>query len=149
MKPNRRLKQARERRGWSQERVAEQIGTSARNISRWERGFSFPYPYYREKLCSLFELDARALGLLPEATVPSWSASTEPASAQSTVKRSASLLDPAIPHIAKPLGLIGREGLLTDLRARLSTGEHVVLTALHGLPGVGKTSLALALVADP
>lgn len=64
MKPNLLLKQAREMRGWSQAKVALEIGTSAKIVSRWERGTSFPSPYFREKLCILFEQNAQALGLI-------------------------------------------------------------------------------------
>jgi uncharacterized membrane protein/DNA-binding transcriptional regulator YiaG len=64
LKPNHRLRYEREQRGWSQARVAEQIGTEAVNVSRWERGFSSPSPYYREKLCNLFEKNAQDLGFL-------------------------------------------------------------------------------------
>lgn len=36
-------------------------------MSRWERGFSSPSPYYREKLCNLFEKSAQGLGFLSPA----------------------------------------------------------------------------------
>ncbi|GER81649.1 hypothetical protein KTAU_02870 [Thermogemmatispora aurantia] len=62
--PNRRLRQARELRGWSQAKVAEQIGTDATTVSRWERGLFSPTPYFREKLCQLFGKNAEELGLL-------------------------------------------------------------------------------------
>jgi transcriptional regulator with XRE-family HTH domain len=64
MTPNRRLKQARELRGWSQAKIAELIGTDATTVSRWERGLFFPTPYFREKLCVLFGKNAEELGLL-------------------------------------------------------------------------------------
>lgn len=64
MAPNRRLKQARELRGWSQAKVAEAIGTDATTVSRWERGLFSPTPYFRERLCKLFGKNAEELGLL-------------------------------------------------------------------------------------
>src|SRR5579883_2943169 len=64
MTPNRRLKQERELRGWSQAKVAEQIGTDATTVSRWERGLFSPTPYFRERLCTLFNKNAAELGLL-------------------------------------------------------------------------------------
>lgn len=67
MTPNRRLKQARELRGWSQAKVAELIGTDATTVSRWERGLFSPTPYFREKLCVLFDKNAEELGLLESA----------------------------------------------------------------------------------
>ncbi|HZO75426.1 MAG TPA: helix-turn-helix transcriptional regulator [Ktedonobacteraceae bacterium] len=68
MTPNRRLKQARELRGWSQAKVAEQLGTDATTVSRWERGLFSPTPYFREKLCALFSRNAAELGLLEGAS---------------------------------------------------------------------------------
>jgi len=70
MTPNRRLKQARELRGWSQAKVAEQLGTDATTVSRWERGMFSPTPYFREKLCMLFSKNAAELGLLENTDQP-------------------------------------------------------------------------------
>jgi ABC-type branched-subunit amino acid transport system substrate-binding protein/transcriptional regulator with XRE-family HTH domain len=66
VKPNLQLKQERELRGWSQARVAQEIGTSAKIVSRWERGTSLPSPYFRERLCQLFGKDAMTLALLQQ-----------------------------------------------------------------------------------
>jgi transcriptional regulator with XRE-family HTH domain len=62
--PNRLLRQERERRSWSQLEVADQIGTTDTNVSRWERGITVPSPYFRQKLCRLFEKNADELGLV-------------------------------------------------------------------------------------
>ncbi len=62
------LKLERERRGWSRRYVAERIGGDLQSVGRWERGESFPNPYYRQHLCELFEKDAVSLGLLPGET---------------------------------------------------------------------------------
>src|SRR5579863_10305659 len=64
--PNSRLLYERELRGWSQEDLAEQIGTTQKIVSRWERGESMPQPYYRQKLCKLFGKNAAELGFLNE-----------------------------------------------------------------------------------
>ena len=45
-------------------------------------------------------------------------------------------------------GMFGRDALLAELRARVLGGEGAAITALQGLPGVGKTTLAVALVHD-
>lgn len=37
----------------------------------------------------------------------------------------------------------GRDGMIVALRDRLSAGRHVVVEALHGMGGVGKTQLAI------
>src|SRR5713226_1776422 len=63
-----RLRRERELRSWSQEQVAEKLGTSAPNVSRWERGKTFPDTYYRQKLCELFGKSAAELGLIQNDT---------------------------------------------------------------------------------
>src|SRR5581483_1850751 len=65
-KPNHLLRQAREHRGWSQERLAQELEVSTQTVSRWECGTAFPYPHYREQLCLLFEKSMEALGLVQE-----------------------------------------------------------------------------------
>lgn len=60
------LKWEREQRGWSQARLAELIGTDAATVSRWERGYATPSPYFREHLCRLFEKSTQDLGFLPD-----------------------------------------------------------------------------------
>ena len=66
--PNVLLKAERELRGWSQKYVADQLGADHYYLSRWERGTTFPSPYYRQKLCDLFGKNAKELGLLPPGT---------------------------------------------------------------------------------
>ena len=52
----------------------------------------------------------------------------------------------------QPRLLVGRDALLADLKARLmnrdSAGASAALSAVRGLPGVGKTTLAAALAYD-
>lgn len=62
--PNAQLKRARELSGWSQEDVADKIGATQKLVSRWERGESIPVPYYRQKLCKLFNKNAAELGFV-------------------------------------------------------------------------------------
>jgi uncharacterized membrane protein/DNA-binding XRE family transcriptional regulator len=64
VKPNQLLKGERERRGWTQARVAELVGTDIGSVSRWERGVASPSPHFREKLCALYGKDAQDLGFL-------------------------------------------------------------------------------------
>ncbi|MBE3557875.1 MAG: helix-turn-helix transcriptional regulator [Ktedonobacteraceae bacterium] len=61
-KPNNRMRYERERRGWSQKRVADAVGVGRETVSRWESGVQGVSPYYREKLCELFGKDAFELG---------------------------------------------------------------------------------------
>jgi tetratricopeptide (TPR) repeat protein len=56
-----------------------------------------------------------------------------------------------VPFLAPPrppYDLVGRDDLLCDLKQRLFAGGSLGLSALNGLPGVGKTALAIALVHD-
>jgi transcriptional regulator with XRE-family HTH domain len=63
-----RLRQERERRGWSREYIAEHIEVDKVTVGRWERGERVPHPIYRQKLCALFDMDAEHLGLLVESS---------------------------------------------------------------------------------
>jgi transcriptional regulator with XRE-family HTH domain len=62
------LKQERELHLWSQEQVAEMIGTTAPSVSRWEHGNTFPGLHFRQKLCELFGKSAEELGFLQDVT---------------------------------------------------------------------------------
>ncbi len=66
LEPNRLLRREREMRGWSQRRVADEIGTNVDTVSKWERGINIPDPHFREKLCALFGRNAVELGFLEE-----------------------------------------------------------------------------------
>src|SRR5579875_2850778 len=51
------LMQARLSRGWTQQQLADLIGTTPQTVSRWERGIATPGPYHRGKLSALFGLE--------------------------------------------------------------------------------------------
>ena len=139
--PRLRLTEARISRKWSQQDVADRIGTTHLNVSRWERGITKPGPYFRRKLCSLFGKSEQELDLestpISNAAVPA-----TPASADAET-----LYDPIIP-LQPAIRLVGRDNELTYLKHRLYAGGSVALTALNGLPGVGKTALAIELAHD-
>src|SRR5579875_3255927 len=124
------LKRERIHRAWSQARLAGELGTDNKTISRWERGVSLPASYLREKLCALFGKTAQELGLIEnEEQFPF-------------------LLDPALP----PKGLlVGRQKELETLKRLFLSqqAEQVIISALSGLPGIGKTTLALHLAYEP
>lgn len=58
------LRRERQLRGWSQQKVAELVGTSEDVVSRWERGERKPSPFYQEKLCVLYQRSAEELGFI-------------------------------------------------------------------------------------
>ena len=163
--PNQLLRRARLERGWTQKAVADRIGApNDMIVTRWERGTAFPSAYYIERLCQLFEQKASDLGLLPE------SHHSEPSSpvevnldAERELKPeqqvpldlvaeavSDLLLDPTIPQVARIEDrIVGRTGLLHQVKQVFAEVGGGTAIALHGLPGVGKTTLAALLVADP
>jgi len=163
--PNQLLRRARLERGWTQKVVAERIGApNDMMITRWERGTAFPSAYYIERLCQLFEQKASDLGLLPESpsNEPSPPAAVDqvgghepqpqqPASVDPVPEPAAAfLLDPAIPQVTrKGDRIVGRADLLQQMKHVLAGAGGGTAIALHGLPGVGKTTLAATLVADP
>jgi transcriptional regulator with XRE-family HTH domain/uncharacterized protein with WD repeat len=64
--PNQQLIEERLRHHWTQREVADQIGTTPTNYSRWERGATCPGSYFRSQLCQLFGKSERELGLRQE-----------------------------------------------------------------------------------
>src|SRR3989440_13086442 len=63
-----RIMQEREQRDWTQSEVAERIGTTRINVSRWENGITTPGPYYRQRLGELFGKSTQQLGLILESS---------------------------------------------------------------------------------
>lgn len=128
LSPNTRLINERLSHNWKQCDVAAFVGTTRLNVNRWERGKTFPGQYFRRRLCEVFGKTAQKLGL---AATSGWAA----------------IHDPAIPLLRPtPTHLVGRTALLNTLKERLTGGvSHLLYLALSGLPGVGKTTLALAL----
>jgi transcriptional regulator with XRE-family HTH domain len=123
--PRQGLIEARRQRGLSQIQVASLLKTTNVNVSRWENGITVPSAYYQMALCRLFGKTAAALDL----------------SAGERKEKGIGWYDSAIPY-ALIDSLVGRESLLEELRSALRPGT---VHALYGLPGVGKTTLAVAL----
>jgi len=144
-RPRLRLTEARMLHNWSQQEVADRIGTTHVNVSRWERGITRPNPYFRRKLCALFGKSEEELELVPPSLQE---LEAPPIVSRSTSDSANAFYDPAIPLLpAKQL--VGRERELAQIKQRLYAGGSVALTALNGLPGVGKTALSIALAHDP
>jgi tetratricopeptide (TPR) repeat protein/transcriptional regulator with XRE-family HTH domain len=151
---NHQLKRARHERGWSLQDMADKIDQLVKQryeigeqnkysiiidgkmLSEWERGTSVPRPSARRILCELFGKTPEQLGFLLD--LP-------------PVTRF-NLYDPSVPRpFLDPLDFVGRDPLLQHVEDRLCNRENecIVLTALHGLPGVGKTALSIQLVHTP
>lgn len=122
--PNTLLHDARVEQGWSQQELAERIGTTAVNISRWENGSTFPFPYFRQRLIEVLGKPPAKLGLLP------------------LLQQASKIRN--MPNTRNPF-FTGREQLLALLHGQLSvarTATPVQPQALYGLGGIGKTQIA-------
>lgn len=122
--PNPRLREARLDRGWSQQDLADLVGTTPVNISRWENGSNFPSPYFRQRLSEILGKTPAELGLM-------------------SLSHDSRIAN--IPITRSPF-FTGRERLLALLHERLSTERRAALTqpqALYGLGGIGKTQTAV------
>jgi len=92
-KANALLRHQRQLRGWSLQHVVDQLcklceeedrvpGVTADMVGKWERGEKKPSPFYREKLCSLYNTSADKLGFLETQIVPESSMKSEPVQPQ-------------------------------------------------------------------
>ena len=148
--PNRRLKYERELRGWSQKYVATKINAERYYVSRWETGTASPRPDYRRKLCELFGMNAEELGLLAgdETGTNGHKPDQVFREVAASPSRAVFLYDPTIPPQPMAHGLVGRDELLDRVKQRLLAGESLALSALNGLPGIGKTAMAITIAHD-
>lgn len=120
------LRDARVEHGWSQQQLADQVGTTPVTVSRWENGSTSPSPYFRQRLHEVFGKTPVELGLVPSSPhipIPSiWN----------------------MPITRNPF-FTDRAHLLALLHERLSTARTAALTqaqTLYGLGGIGKTQTA-------
>lgn len=138
-----RLKWEREQRSWSQEQVAEMIGTTAPNVSRWERGLTRPSPHFRQKLIELFGKTVEELGFIQDADDGSLQ---DERNSQLPEIHSFDTSPPwYVPYRRNPF-FTGREEVLQTLHRTLQTNTAAVLTqvqAISGLGGIGKTATAV------
>jgi tetratricopeptide (TPR) repeat protein/transcriptional regulator with XRE-family HTH domain len=142
-----RLKQERERRGWSQSELAEHLGTTQVNVSRWETGQTSPGPYLRQQIAQVFGKSLEELGLVSAETGPEVKEqiSTGASIAESPVV--APQIPPLwnVPYRQNPF-FTGREEILSQVYTVLNTKKSAALTqtqAISGLGGVGKTQIAV------
>lgn len=145
--PRLRLIEARKHHQWSQQEVADRLGTTQHNVSRWELGATTPGSYFRAKLCDLFDMTPQQLGLMKQARLSpgaSAAANAEPVPIQTPSPEEASTLW-AVPYPRNPF-FTGRDPLLQELHSRMTQEYHAVLSqslVLSGLGGIGKTQTAL------
>ncbi|QBD82875.1 helix-turn-helix domain-containing protein [Ktedonosporobacter rubrisoli] len=115
------LRQHRIRLHLSQEALAEELGVTARSISRWEHDLSMPQHHYRERLSHLLKIEIPFLhGSFDTQLRPSpWN----------------------VPY-PRNYFFTGREQVLRELHDAFTTQSLSVL-ALSGLAGIGKTQTAV------
>src|SRR5260370_38091416 len=150
---NRKLRTERKLQGWSQAKLAKVLGVTTRTVIRWEQGVAMPQPNYRKKLGTLFGKTAQELGLhwdVDENDEVQEALSSVPQLPAPDISVQPSLLaDPTIPQtLGRISSLVGRTSLFKQVKQRLLDAGSLTFTTLSGLPGVGKTTLAVALAMD-
>jgi tetratricopeptide (TPR) repeat protein len=134
-----RLRLFRVQQGWTQSELADLIGTTQINVSRWENAVSLPSPYFRRKLAELFGVSVEELLLARSHEENAYKAEKKAGS----LSISSSIL--TIPYPRNPF-FTGREEILSRLHSMLQQQKSAALTqaaAISGLGGVGKTQIAL------
>lgn len=151
------LKRERQLRGWSQEDVAIRIGSDPKTVGRWERGLTFPSPYFQQRLVDLFGKNAQALGFIAEQgenlrhdptgsdDLHSTSDSHEAVPLANVVEEPVTVAWPAHLPNEPYYPLPGRELDLNNLLAALKEPQGALVITIDGLGGLGKTALAVEL----
>ncbi len=150
------LRLQRERRGWSQATLAKVLGTTVATVAKWEESLSIPPPSIQEVLHLLFGTDdevfehaSEAADATPHQGLAFLLLPHCPPTLSSPYEGSdgIGIYDPVLPPPLTGMNrLIGRDSLLEQLKEQLLGHSSL---ALYGLPGVGKTALALALAHNP
>lgn len=146
--PNKLLVNERLQHQWSQKELAELVGTTTINVSRWERGITSPNSYFRHQLCILFGKSEEELGLVLLRSTKSGELSTEIVVSSrdaTTSPLSLYLQRWSVPFQRNPL-FTGREDLVTAIHQLFHSAHNTALRqtcVLNGLGGHGKTQIAL------
>jgi tetratricopeptide (TPR) repeat protein/DNA-binding XRE family transcriptional regulator len=150
-----RLAQRRKAAGLSQEALAALLDVDRSTVVRWESGETNPVPWVRPKLAQALRISADQLdGLLQTAPEPRPAAARDGPSAGSPAAKSLPAATPAKngsavcqlpPAVAGFTGRAAELAALTGMLDQAGAGAPgtVVISALGGTAGVGKTALAL------
>jgi tetratricopeptide (TPR) repeat protein/transcriptional regulator with XRE-family HTH domain len=131
----RRLAERRKAVGLTQEQLAEQLGVERTTVVRWERGQTQPLPWLRPKL-------AQALGVSADRVEELLAAGSAPASPEGRAAAAPRQLPAAVADFT---GRAAELQALTRMLDQAGPGAPgtVVISAIGGTAGVGKTALAL------
>lgn len=137
------LIEARKLHFWSQQELADLLGTTQNTVSRWELGITTPNAYFTKKLCEVFDASPQALELMVEQSkeeiAPDFALDV------SVLSHEQHLPLWSVPYRRNPF-FTGRESILDQLHEVLTQNHTVVLNQsymLSGLGGIGKTQIAL------
>jgi transcriptional regulator with XRE-family HTH domain len=169
---NVRLRTRRERQNWTQEQLAEMIGTTAVSISRWENGLT-PSSHFRTQLCEQFHCTPQELGWFEDelgdteegpVLVPAGQGESHIAAPMehyrnvaraqqeshmqpilSFMRRGQALHLPASLPDEEYYVLPGREKDIQEMLAVLSEQHGALVISVESLGGQGKTAIAVEL----
>jgi len=140
-----RLARRRKELGLTQEALADLLGVERSTVVRWERGETEPLPWIRPKLAEEMRVTADRLD---ELLVSTATAAGPDAEARDTPGRNRAALATPRQLPATATGFTGRAAEIQALTRILDDTAGgapgtVVISAIGGTPGVGKTALAL------
>lgn len=148
-----RLRYEREQRGWSQEYLAEKIGSDPKTVGRWESGERRPQAQFRRRLVELFDIGAREFGLTAKRAGSRERASSS-ATALARVSREDNKQDEQYRILREDVidmpvldSFYGRVQELSMLQHWIQDDFSRIIAILGG-GGVGKTALAAQAVAQ-
>jgi transcriptional regulator with XRE-family HTH domain len=129
------LAERRKALGLTQEALADLMGVERSTVVRWERGETAPLPFIRPKLARALRVSADRLGELLVAGAPPGPDPSGP--------ESGSRPRQLPPTVAGFTGRAAELAALTKILDGASAPETVVISAIGGTAGVGKTALAV------
>src|SRR5258708_4032871 len=131
--PKNRLREERERQGWSQKDLAGLMNLpDTRTVWRWQNGHVFPRPHYILGLCHVFGKSVEELGLLKQLSRLSGQESTS-----QTSQNEASPLWKVPSSFTSCIGRIQEIGAICKLLQQ----TDVRCLTIRGPGGIGKTRL--------
>lgn len=144
---NRLLKTARAKKFLSIEKASALVGVEPRTFKRWERDDYNPQLYFLKRLCEALDAAPEELGY----TISANGKVSRSASPLETPHGSLPVCKPQPPpfdegQLPPPDYFVGRLDDLGWVLQQMREGRTTAITALNGLGGIGKTTLAAVVV---